>query len=271
MTSSPSTAAGVVTETLTLRSDASIEVTPEGVTALVEGHIRSPLGRLGPALAAVVSALREGAPESGLIALTTEAEGEMAVMKLQMLLRRLEQGGWTTRTVAVDGRPLATRVPVGHAMPPQAAPADLSAELVLSRFAVLRAERGTLRAESPLHTVYVELHDPSLAGLLGRLAQPARIDELTEAVPGVEPAGLRPLLALLRDAAIIVAPGDAETPAQAQWSFADLLFHARSRAGRNLGGFGGSYHREGLAEPLPAVKAPPPPAVALPTPDLEAL
>ena len=271
MTSFASTATAVVTETLTLRSDAVVAVTPEGVTALTEGHIRAPLGRLGPALSAVVAALREGAPESQLITATIEAEGEMAVMKLQMLLRRLEQGGWTTRTVSVDGRPLATRVPVGHAMPPQPAPADLSAALVLSRFAVVRAHAGTLRAESPLHAVYVELHDPSLAGLLGRLATPARTAELCETLPGLEPGALRPLLALLRDSAIIVAADATESDSQAQWSFADLLFHARSRAGRNLGGFGGSYHREGHAEPLPAVKPPLPVAVALPAPDLDAL
>ncbi len=87
----------------------------------------------------------------------------------------------------------------------------------------------------------------------------------------MEPAAISPLLALLRDGAMVVAADVPEPAGQAQWSFADLLFHARSRAGRNLGGFGGTYHREGVAEPLPAVKPPQAVAVALPKPDLQAL
>lgn len=264
---------GVVTETLALRGDAAIMVDDAGVTSLVEGHIRAPLGKLGPALAGVVSALADGAQESQLIALTTEAEGEMAVMKLQMLLRRLEQGGWLTRTVAADGAPLATLRPVGHVTPPQRPAASLSEPLVLSRFALVRAVDGNLRVESPLHDVFVELHDPALMVLIGRLAQPARADELADSVPGLERSAIGPLLRLLRDAAIIAGAEDAATepPGQAQWSFADLLFHARSRAGRNQGGFGGTYHREGAAEPLPAVSPPRPGAVALPKPDLDAV
>jgi SagB-type dehydrogenase family enzyme len=261
----------MVTETLALRADAAAVVDPDGVTALVEGHVRGLLGKLGPALAGAVAALADGAAEAELIALTTAAEGEAAIIKLQMLLRRLEQGGWLTRTVSSGRRPLATWHPVGHVMPPQRRAADLGGPLVLSRFALLRAEGGVLRVESPEHAGYVELHDPALAGLLGRLAQPAGADVLGESVPGVEPAALRALLRLLRDAAILVAAGTPETPGRAQWSFADLLFHARSRVGRNLGGFGGTYHREGEAEPLPAVKPPRPAAVVLPELDLAPL
>jgi SagB-type dehydrogenase family enzyme len=199
----------------------------------------------------------------------------MAVIKLQMLLRRLEQGGWMTRTVAVDGTPLATLRPVGHVTPPQRPPASLSGSLVLSRFALMRVVDGSLRLESPLHDVFVELHDPALTALIGRLAQATRADELSESVPGLERSAIGPLLRLLRDAAIIVGAEEdeaSEPESQAQWSFADLLFHARSRAGRNQGGFGGTYHREGVAEPLPAVSpARGGDAVALPKPDLDAV
>jgi SagB-type dehydrogenase family enzyme len=260
----------VVTETLALRADAERKRSPEGLTSLVEGHVSAPLGKLGPALAAVVDALAEGSEESQLVVLTTDAEGEMAVMKLQVLLRRLTQGGWLTRTVCIDGVPLATLRPVGHATPPQPPSADLSGPLVLSRFALLRAEAGTVRVESPLHDVFVELHDPALTMLIARLAQPGRADELADTVPGLPTSAIRPLLRLLRDAAMIVA---ADTPeaGRAQWSFPDLLFHARSRTGRHLGGFGGTYHREGAAEPLPAVKPPGADAIKLPVPDLDAL
>ncbi len=273
----------VVSEALKLRADAAIVVSDQGVTSLVEGHISAPLGRLGPALAAAVSALAEGTDEPQLIALTTEAEGEMAVMKLQMLLRRLEQGGWLTRTVTADGVPLATLRPVGHVTPPQTPAASLSEPLVLSRFAVVHADGGTIRVQSPVHDAFVELHDPAIMLLLGRLARPMLAEELADSVPGVERAAIRPLLRLLRDGAIVTAGDEPEPPGRGQWSSVDLLFHARSRAGRNHGGFGGTYHREGVAEPLPAVAPPradsvtPPPAeaiaeaIALPKPDLDAL
>jgi SagB-type dehydrogenase family enzyme len=261
----------VVTETLALRGDAEVVITGEGVTALIEGHVRAPLGKLGPALAGAIGALGQGASEEQLVALTTASEGETAVLKLHMMLRRLDQGGWLEHTVSVGGVPLATRRPVGHVMPPQPPPADLAGPLVLSRFALLRAEAGVLRLESPLHAVFVECHDPALAGLVGRLAGPARADELGGSVPGVEAAAIRPLLRLLRDAAIVTAADAPEPADQAQWSFSDLLFHARSRVGRNLGGFGGSYHRQGLADPLPAIRPPRTPAVVLPTPDLAEL
>ncbi len=245
----------VVTETLALRSDARTLVTPEGVTILEEGHIRQPLGQLGPALDGAVSALVSGAQESELVALSSEAEGEMAVFKLQALLLRLEQSGWLTRTLASGGLPLATRHPVGHVMPSQAPAPSLAEPLLLSRFAAVRAQDGTLRVESPLHAVWVELHEPSLAALLGLLARPVSAEELADRLDGVPAAVVGPLLRLLRDSAIVVAAASPEAAAQSQWSFPDLLFHARSRAGRNLGGFGGTYHREGVEAPLPAVKA----------------
>jgi SagB-type dehydrogenase family enzyme len=81
---------------------------------------------------------------------------------------------------------------------------------------------------------------------------------LADRVAGVPAAAVAPLLRLLRDAAIVVAAhaeqSQSQSQSQSQWSFPDLLFHARSRAGRNLGGFGGTYHREGVAAPLPAVR-----------------
>jgi SagB-type dehydrogenase family enzyme len=142
---------------------------------------------------------------------------------------------------------------------------------VLSRFALVRAVEGVVRAETPLHDVFVELHDPALLALIGRLATPARVEDLADATAGLERSAVGPVVRLLRDAAIVVSADDgaSESPGQAQWSFADLLFHARSRAGRNIGGFGGTYHREGAADPLPAVSPARGDGFALPKPDLE--
>ena len=259
-----------MSERLALRDDAQVVRDPAGLTSLVEGHIRAPVGTLGPALDQALAALERGTTEQELLAATTEAEGESAIMKLQLLLRRLEHGCWLTRSVWADGAPLATLHPVGHVVPPQPPPADLSGPLTLSRFALLRAAHGELRAESPLQSAFVVLDEPRLATLLGALARPSRAEELAASVPWLDPGALKPLLRLLRDGAIVAAADAVEPPAQAQWSFVDQLFHVRSRAGRNLGGFGGTYHREGKEEPLPAVQPLRGEAIALPTPDLAA-
>src|SRR5205085_1698174 len=50
---------------------------------------------------------------------------------------------------------------------------------------------------------------------------------------------------------ILVDNSEDEGPA-AFWEFHNLLFHARSRIGRHLGSYGGTYPLRGRFEPLPA-------------------
>jgi SagB-type dehydrogenase family enzyme len=215
-----------------LRRDATLE---DGV--LVEGHVRMPLGKLGPGVAAAVELLREGADEDAL----DDAAGEAELMALQLLLRRLETRGWLER----EAPGLATLVPIGHEVHPVLASPP---ELVLSRFAYVRDDGGQLVAETPRASVRVLLHTP----------------EAVHAVFAL-PKG-DPVTALLVRAGVAVSPEDEQRRELEQWSFADLLFHARSRVGRNLGGYGGSFHLEGRYEPLPARRDPFEPATALPTP-----
>lgn len=249
-----------VAEALRLRPDATVE--RDGARRLVRaGFVRMSLGEPAPAVDAALDLLGNGgATELELARAAMAAGGDAAALPLQMLLRRLRVSGWLQRTVAVDGRALATLRPLGHR--PLAAPAlDPAQPVALSRFALVRAEGGETLLETPRAAAQVVLHEPALAGALLALARPA--------APAEVDAPLE-LLQLLADASLLVAPDTEDTDALAPWTFHELLFHARSRFGRNVGGFGGTYRFEGVRSPLPATKPPAGALTPLPVPDLEA-
>ncbi len=222
-----------MTELLRLRRDATLA---DG--ALVEGHVRMPLGTLAPGVQAAVDLLAgDGVTEDAL----DDAAGESGLLPLQMLLRRLETRGWIEREV-----PGATLVPIGHEFAPVlVTPPDV----VLSRFAYIRDDGGELVVETPRASVRVVLHSPDVAEKVFTL-----------------PKG-DPVTALLVRAGIAVAPEDEQRRELAQWAFADLVFHARSRVGRNVGGYGGTFRLEGRFEPLPGVRPAYEPATPLLAPE----
>lgn len=111
---------------------------------------------------------------------------------------------------------------------------------VLSRFALLRRGEEGLVLESPLATSVLHVHDDIVVRHLAFLARQQR---------GRVPT---PLLTLLQ-AAGFLASHDQELPG---WSLADALAHARSRAGRHLGGFGATFPLRDGTPPDPAIKPP---------------
>jgi SagB-type dehydrogenase family enzyme len=251
-----------VTELLRLRRDAELELAAS--VTLVEGHMRMGLGTPSPGVRAVLELLAgDGADEDALGDAALAAEGESALMGVQLLLRRLEQTGWLERLLFDGERLLATLAPVGHELAPVLNATGADTPLVLSRFALVRADEGRLVVETPKASLQVTLHDPAAAGAIFALAAPA-----TPAEVGLE---LLPLLRLLVRAGIAVSPAAEDGRALAQWAFADLLFHARSRVGRHLGGYGGSFKLEGRFDSLPGVREQFSPSIALAAPDLDEL
>lgn len=241
-----------VEETLRIRADASLERV-DGVVTLHEGHIRQSFPRLGPALAELVERLSSGATEDALL----DGVGEDAIMGAQLLLRKLDAAGWIERSVVDGARALATLSPVGHDIPPVTRALALGEPVALSRFAYLRADRGEMALETPKASVRLVLHEPRLAELVALLAAPV-------APRALEPASLA-VLRLLSAGRMLARAGEEDGFELAQWGFHELLMHARSRIGRHLGDYGGSYRFEGVA-PLPAVREQFEPAVALPRP-----
>lgn len=250
-----------VDEALRLRADAELE---RSATARVvrAGFVRIGLGAPEPATDAALELLQDGGgTELELVRAAIAVGGEPAALPLQALLRRLRLGGWLERTLRVDGAPVATLRPLGHRRPPPAPPLEDAVPVGLSRFALLRADGGEVVLESPRAAAQVVLHDPATAALVAALARP----EAPESVDAP-----RALLQLLADARVLVTGDEESSPPLSLWTFHELLFHARSRFGRHVGGFGGTYRLGRDTDAPPAVKPVEGPTLALPVPDLEA-
>jgi SagB-type dehydrogenase family enzyme len=156
--------------------------------------------------------------------------------------------------------------------------------LVLSRFAYMRRRDRHLVLESPRAGALFKICDQRIAAAIASLATPQPVKDLDRR------GGLRALLALLFDCRIICQTderGEASpVPAEgdeklALWEFHDLLFHARSTAGRHANPLGGIYRHVGRIPPLPPVRpawpgtrvdlSGPPAALPQPTPPIAKL
>lgn len=250
-------------ELLRLRTDATLEVA-DGAVILLEGHIRMPFRGLEPALEHAVSTLAAGqVSEDALCDAAVEAGGTEALLKLQMLLRRLDATGWIERSVVDKDVTLARLKPVGHDIVPVTRPLGAEDEVALSAFAFLRVDDGETVLETPKASLRLVLDDPRLAGLVPKLAAPTTARALDL---GLSADATLALLRLLHAGSLLTRPGDEDGFALAQWSFHELLMHARSRVGRNLGEYGGSYRLAQRFTPLPPTPPQFEPAVELARP-----
>lgn len=195
-----------------------------------------------------------------LAGVVTGFDGELAVLRLQVLLRRLDSAGWLEHTVVLADRPLATLRPLGRGGTTRGRALDPAIPVTLSRFVVIHSEGGRLLAESPRSHLAVELIDTRAVALLGALVQPVRPADVDDGTIDLPPEATRAVLRLLNDAGLLVNPllaGEESTvQALAQWSVADLLMHARSRAGRSAVGYGGTYWLADRFPPLPVSAMP---------------
>lgn len=259
-----------VTELLTLRAGAEVVHDDAGRVTLVDGHIQSGLASFGDAAARLVTLLRTGAEEDALLeAAVSDPEDIKAMLAAHGLLSRLERGGWIERRLASGDRTLALLRPIGHELSPVAGHPPVDAPIVLSRFAYARALDGELVLETPRASVRLALLDDGAVAVLGALAAPMTPASLH--LDGLDAEQTRGLLKLLWSARLVVAPADEQRQALAQWSFADLLFHERTRIGRHLGDYGGTYRLESRFPPLPPVREHPADSIALARPDLDTI
>lgn len=112
----------------------------------------------------------------------------------------------------------------------------------LSRFALVRRGDTGLVLESPLATSVLSVHHDLVLRQLALLADANPPDTRR----------LQPAFLALLGAAGFLASHDDDLSG---WSVADALMHARSRAGRHVGGFGATFPL-GETPPEPAVKRP---------------
>ena len=250
-------------------------------------HLRAAVANLAALPVGTAAALRElAAGDVGELELTASvlaADGPDGLLRLQLLLRRLDAAGQLERGVRAGGRTLARLRPVGRgrdrmpwttALPP-------AQPVKLSRFAVVRVEDGHLVAQAPRSHAVVELSPEGgcLLGALARWTTPAELStaelstaeastiqsstiqsstiEASTGVPGLPAGTVAAILPLLADAGLL-APGGPEADtendaaAQAQWSVPDLWLHSRSRGPLLNAAYGGAYPMASRFPPLPA-------------------
>jgi oxazoline/thiazoline dehydrogenase len=249
----------------------------------IEGRgLRLELLSAGAGLGAALRRLAgDGASEEDLAAAVGDTDGPGALLELHALLAELRDARSLCRTLTCGGEPLVTCVPTANRpTAPDSATADRP--FVLSRFTYLRRDGARLVAESPLAHAYWILHGTRGAALFAALGTPVAAPDLADRVAGLEPAEAEAVLQLLAEEGLLSpvdAAGEAREDGDGEllsWEFHDLLFHARSRAGRHANPYGGTFPFLGTLDPPPALD---PHAgdetaaelVDLPRPDIERL
>jgi SagB-type dehydrogenase family enzyme len=195
--------------------------------------------------------------------------------RLRQLFERLPY--LVTNSVADGaGRLLLTAVPMTRAARlPDLRPLAGHDPVVLSRFAYLRrlpGEPDALVLESPLAPYRVSLHSPAAAGLVAALAVRQPVAAAAAPVAGLPAEVAAALAGLLAGCGFLERePVAADSPTRL-WEFHDLLFHARSRAGRHDYPSGGIFAHQEVPQ-LPAVPVPAAdgPRIELPVPSWEAV
>ncbi len=240
--------------------ETNTEQLTETVIRLRADSLVDPSTRSGGIGAALRSLAAGDVGELDLTASVLASDGPAGVLRLQLLLRKLETAGQLERGIRAGGRVLAWVRPVGRGRLPRNAPLPSGQPVKLSRFAVIRAAGGHLVAQAPRSHAEVELA-PECGSLLGFLAQWTTPAEVDCAAPGLPAGAVAAILPLLADAGLL-APGgpqddtECDAAAQAQWTSHDLWLHSRSRGPQLVAGYGGTYPMAARFPALPAVAAP---------------
>ena len=289
---------------LSWQADVSLSAS-DGQAVVAGSSARVVLRPLAPEIIAALERLTPPGEEEERLSESILAAGSVdSLARWHYHVNQLRQRGLIRRTLYADGRPLATfsplcRTPKSSTRPGSIAPGSIApgsnppvskhgaltantqrhdgngahgsesvvaTAFVLSRFACIRREGDTLIVESPLAHARVILEDPRVMPILGALAAPATMSQLTADSGDLAPADIQAFLSLLQEAKMVdqvmadpasgrQSSGLQDDAALATWEFHDLLFHSRSRRGRSGGRFGGTY-RFADRPPPPALKPP---------------
>jgi SagB-type dehydrogenase family enzyme len=230
-------------------------------------RVRGPRGvvvlrQLAPSLLAALDQLASCAVDEELLAeQILESGGAGTLAQWYYTLQKLAQRGLLCRVVRMDGRRLATMVPISPAFELKPLSPCSDGPFLLSRFAYLRREGASMVLESPLALARVILDEDGVLAVVGALAKPTTAQELAERGGRLPVEAIGILLSLFANAGMLQKIGsdgnEIESPALSSWEFHDLLYHARSRKGRCDAPFGATYRLAGQMEPPPAVKLSP--------------
>ncbi|MFF7354044.1 MULTISPECIES: SagB family peptide dehydrogenase [Streptomyces] len=281
------TAPGAARWWLRLRRDADFApARPGGALRIAAPFGTLDLGEPPSGIRAALTALAGGErPEEELAAAVAERDGEAGLLRWHLTVRKLDGHGLLEHALHEEhrehqdgaghqpGRPLARLRVVGRgAGAPGPAP-DPAARLRLSRFVTATPQDGVLVLRAPGSPLAVEL-GPAAAVLLAALTDWTTPAQLAHRDGGLPLDTMRQALRLFTAARLLDQDGpDREHPEErrtAQWSAADLAFHAYTRLPGTQAASGGTY--PGAARFAPEPASPPPftgERIALPVPDLE--
>jgi oxazoline/thiazoline dehydrogenase len=202
----------------------------------------------------------------------TAANGTVQdVLRVEREVNVMLQLRWLLETVDQNSERIASRTRLSAHF--HVKPIDVAQRYVPSRFAFLHHADGQLILESPLSHAIITFWDWRGAAVFNALQHSA----LPE-IGGLSLSTVRNVIALLAESSFLTAVGDngltneQHSDTLREWEFHDLLFHSRSRIGRNVNPTGATYRFRGEIEHLPAIKPPMVDiVVALPVPNIETL
>ncbi|MCH9686094.1 MAG: SagB family peptide dehydrogenase [Deltaproteobacteria bacterium] len=252
-----------------LRDDVCVGACPGGV------ELSSPRGRirLVPRPAAWQDLLsRKGhqpATRTAWIEHARAQGGQEASAHMDRDLRCLSAAGMLVHVIELPGgdvlhvEPMASRFEFDSTPWPSGQPRSPS------RFAHLRWLDGRTCLEDPTARVRVRTTSGLVAAVMSACAEPMRLEDLPQRVPGWP----RPdVLQLARVLAAVGLLRSAPTKTRAQeqppqtWAFHDLLLHMRARMGTHDQGYGGTRRFDAQLRPAPVVAPVTGPLLALERP-----
>lgn len=195
-----------------------------------------------------------------IVCLACETEASTCKGRVNSFIASLAKLGLLSISLIVNGYPIVRLVPLVANRPLHPIRAKSMKRYVLSRFAFMHKREGCLVIESPLAFHCVEFLHPVSLSIIFDLAQACLPADFKVTIPEeMGDVGSQILDVLL--AAGVVDESDVagrevrEDIGLRQWEFHDLLFHARSRPGRNDSQLGRTFRFLDQIEPLPALKA----------------
>jgi SagB-type dehydrogenase family enzyme len=206
----------------------------------------------------------DGDDIAGLKQVAVERGDVLAAPQVEHVLGRMIALGLLRVTIWDAHGPLVRLTPaLRHHLKPPVDKLDMAGDsrrVVLSRFVLLRREISRTVAESPLSPVRLALLSARAEALLVALMTEQPLAKLADATPSIASDALALLVNIMIDAQMISNVGQTgiieedQDPRLIPWQFHDLLLHSRSRFGRHVGGYGGTYRLQSAMEPLPALK-----------------
>lgn len=273
-----------VTPRLRLRSGVTVDVVDgERLTIRSADRVITVDG-VPPAVRDAVCQLVHGETEDALADSVVGSAEPNALPMLYTLIGRLGELNALHYEVGPRAAPVARVEPMTRGFTFPAADLAPSTPLRLSRFAYLRRDHDEMLVESPVSAVRIALTDAIGVAAIAALTAQQSIGEIAEFVERLgasaeQVAGIVDLIVTLVALGFVTplapdgaAPDEDLDAALRLWQFHDLLFHARTRQGRNDYGYGGTFRFLAEVPPLPAVKSAPwDPVVELERPDLTAI